>query len=315
MATSEATTKNTIDELEHITLNGVDVLNSRELGRGSYGHVFTVMFKGVVCAAKQINPLLTDNCSTEQKEEIRKDFILECLRCSTIQHRNIVRLLGVCYISQQHRLPVMIMELMDTSLTSFVKENKTKIPFSKKVRIIYDVSQGLSFLHNREPQMLHRDLSPNNVLLIQALTNEVVAKVADLGVAKVVRTDNRHTKSKLTSNPGTFHFMPPEALVEDPEYGTPLDVFSFGGVALYIFTEEWPAPCPERIRDPITKKLKALTEVERRQEFMKKMTGEAAELREIVEKCLNDDPDERPAIQQVSTAIKLVKVSIILINY
>ena len=261
--------KSAFNELKHITLNGVEVLN-RELGYGSYGYVFTVMYKGVVCAAKQINPLLTDNCSPEQKEKIKKDFIGECLCCSTIQHRNIVRFLGVFYISERYRLPVMVMELMDTSLTTFVQENKSEIPFSKKVTIIYDVSQGLSFLHNREPQILHRDLSPNNVLLIQAQTNEIVAKVADLGVAKVVQTDNRHTKSKLTSNPGTKHFMPPEALLEEnPEYGTPLDIFSFGGVALYVFTEEWPIPCAERMKDPDTKKLIALNEVERRQKYLK----------------------------------------------
>ena len=38
------------------------------------------------------------------------------------------------------------------------------------------------------------------------------------------------------------------------------------------------------------------------------MTGEAAELREMVEQCLNDDPVDRPSIQQVSTVIKPVKV-------
>ena len=303
----DQTAKRTIDELKHITLNGVEVLN-RELGRGSYGHVFTVMYKGVVYAAKQINPLLTDNCTPEKKEEIKKDFIRECLRCSTIQHQNIVRFLGVCYISEQYRLPVMVMELMDTSLTTFVEENKSEIAFSKKVTIVYDVSQGLSFLHNREPPMLHRDLTPNNVLLMQALTNQLVAKIADLGVAKVVRTDNRQTKSKLTANPGTLHFMPPEASDENPEYGTPLDVFSFGGVALYVFSEEWPTPLPERMRDPVTKKLLALTEPERRQKYLDKMTGEAAELRKIVEQCLNDLPDDRPSIEQVSTAINKVNV-------
>jgi len=130
----------------------------------------------------------------------------------------------------------MVMELMDISLTSFVENNKSRIAFGNKISILYDVSLGLSFLHNHKPQILHRDLSPNNVMLT---IKQHVAKIGDLGVAKVVRADNRQTKSKLTKAPGSPHFMPPEALVEDnPVYGTPVDVFSYGGIALHVFSEE-----------------------------------------------------------------------------
>ena len=136
------------------------------------------------------------------------------------------------------------------------------------------------------------------------------AKIGDLGVAKVVRADNRQTKSKLTKAPGTLHFMPPEALVDDdPVYGTPIDVFSFGGIALHVFSEEWPTPSAPKKKDPITKKLVALSEAERRQQYLDKMTGKAAELRKMVEQCLEDDPDDRPSIQEVSTIIAPLKVS------
>ena len=169
------------------------------------------------------------------------------------------------------------------------------------------VSLGLSFLYNSRPPILHRDLSPNNIML----TSRLVAKIGDLGVAKMVRADNTQTKSKLTTAPGTLHFIPPEALVEDnPAYGCPLDVFSFGGIALHVFSEEWPIPAPKTIIDPITKKLVAYTEVERRQQYLDKMTGKATELRKLVEQCLNDDPDERPLIQEVSMIIEPLKVSI-----
>ena len=38
----------------------------------------------------------------------------------------------------------------------------------------------------------------------------------------------------LTKTPGTSVFMPPETLDDKPVYGPPLDVFSFGGVILYV---------------------------------------------------------------------------------
>ena len=53
---------------------------------------------------------------------------------------------------------------MHTSLTKFIANNKSNIPFGKKISILHDASQGLSFLHNHKPQILHRDLSPKTGL-------------------------------------------------------------------------------------------------------------------------------------------------------
>ena len=299
--------KDVIPELKDVTLKGVVSL-SEELGRGAYGSVFKVECNGVLRAAKKIHPLLIENVSIEEKQGIKDDFIRECLCCNSIRHPNIVQFVGVYYSAVDFSFPVMVMELMSTSLTVFVESNKTKIAFRRKISILHDVSSGLSFLHSRKPKVLHRDLSPNNVML----TSQLVAKIGDLGVAKVVRADNRQTKSKLTKAPGTIHFMPPEALVEkDPEYDTPIDVFSFGGIALHVFSEEWPTPDAAKMRDPVTKKLVALSEAERRKQYLDKMTGRATELRKMVEQCLDDDPVERPPIQEVSEIIEPLKVNII----
>ena len=293
---------NEIDELKDLTLNGV-VLEYRELGRGAYGTVYAAKYKGDPCAVKKIHPTLTDsNVTSEQREEIKRDFVRECIVGSKAEHRNIVKFLGVYYPSNQDSFPYLVMELMETSLTYFVKTNQSKIPFDTKISILYDVSLGLSFLHNHQPLIIHRDLSPNNVML----TSELVAKIGDLGVAKVIRADSEQTKSKLTSNPGTRYFMPPEALLEDSVYSTPIDIFSFGGIALCVFSEEWPKPDPPKRKDSNTRQLVALSEAQRRQRYLDKMTGKAMQLRKMVEQCLEDEPDDRP---EVSAIIELLKVS------
>ena len=293
--------------LKDVTLRGVIPLND-ELGHGAYGSVFTVQHGGVICAAKKIHPILIDeSVSNEEKQAIKDDFIRECLCCSSILHPNIVRFLGVYFQSTESTLPIMVMELMDTSLTKFVNCNKSSISFPKKISILYDVSLGLSFLHNHKPQILHRDLSPNNIML----TTELVAKIGDLGVAKVVRAGSKETISKLKLTravPGTPEFMPPEALEVDSNYGTPIDVFSFGGLALYVFSEEWPSPSPLKQKDVNTKKMVALTEIQRRQQYMDRMAGVDGKLRKMVEDCLDDDPDKRPPIQEVSNTIERFKV-------
>ena len=298
-----------IVELNDVTLKRVVPLNEN-LGEGSYGTVFTVKYDGRVYAAKRIHSIFTEDVPPADRLAIKNDFIQECLCCSSIQHPNIVQFVGVYYDpSERNPLPIMVMELMDTSLKRFIENNKSTIVFQKKASILYDVSLGLSYLHKRKPPILHRDLSPNNVMLTSC---QLTAKIGDLGVAKVVRADSWQTRDKLKltrAMPGTQDFMPPEVSVVNSLYGTSIDVFSFGGIALYVFGEEWPTPTALKQRDPNTKKMITLTEAERRQQYLDRMTGEAAELRNMVEECLDDDPDERPPIQEVSTIIKPLRVS------
>ena len=299
----QTASRETIDELNDVMLENVVTLK-KELGRGTYGTVFTVKYDGVVCAAKKIHTFLTDDISRKEKQAIMDGFVRECLCCSSIRHANIVQFFGVYYPPPyQRNLPILVMELMKTSLTSFMENNRPQIAIQTKISILYDVSLGLNFLHDQKPQIFHRDLSSNNVMLTRF---QIAAKIGDLGVAKVVRADNRQTKTKLTKTSGTLHFMPPEALVDDnPVYGTPTDLFSFGCIALHVFSEKWPAPSVQKTMESVGKKL---TEVERRQKYIDKMTGKASVLKELVEQSLNDNPDKRPTIREVASFIKPLKV-------
>ena len=305
--------KDVIPELENVTLKGVEPLNiegSELRGRGSYGIVFTVKHDGTDYAAKKIHPILIEHATDEEKRIIKDAFIQECLSLSSIRHPNIVRFVGVYYQPAQSSLPIMVMELMDTNLKDFVETKKSEIFFSEKISILHDVSVGLDFLHSHDPQIIHRDLSSNNVLL---LTRDLTAKIADLGVAKIIRAGKKATMEKLRLSravPGTPHFMPPEVMEVDSVYNTSIDVFSFGGIALHLFSEEWPAPSATKQKDPDTNMILTLSEVKRRQQYLDKMTGEADELRKMVKQCLDDDPDKRPTIQKVSKMIELFKVAI-----
>ena len=293
------------DQLRNLTLENV-VPQNKELGHGAYGKVFTVDYVGLPCAAKEIHSLLLHGVSAEDKKAIEDGFIRECYHSSLIRHPNIVQFMGV-YYTERSDLPIMVMELMDTSLTSFIENNQFKIAVETKFSILHDVSLGLSHLHARRPAVIHRDLSSNNVLL--SGKGRFVAKISDLGTAKMIRADSKQTKSRLTTAPGTLHFMPPETLDEEnPIYGTPVDVFSFGGVTLHLFSEEWPTPSGPKKRDPTTNKLVALSEAQRRQRYLDTMTVEGDALKEMVMKCLDDDPDQRPPILEVSQWIKSLKV-------
>ena len=212
----------------------------------------------------------------------------------------IVTSLGVYYPEMdQYRLPVMVMEKMQHSLRALV-EKYDNIPLNVKLSILDEVCLGLRYLHSRNPPIVHRDLTPNNILLSYCLE----AKISDLGVAKVVRSDNQKTMTKL---PGTPDFMPPEALSIRPVYGPSLDIFSYGGVILNVTTQLWPQPTDRNQLNPDTDMWETVSEVKRRQQYLDKMTGGAADLKPLVMSCLSDSSKKRPPVAQVSMTIKRVK--------
>ena len=86
-----------------------------------------------------------------------------------------------------------------------------------------------------------------------------MAKISDLGVAKVIPADSKKTKTRA---PGTADFMPPEALLKTSDYGPPLDIFSYGGVILHVVNQEWPEPLHYLKTDLKTGKVLVLSEVE-----------------------------------------------------
>jgi len=234
------------------------------------GEYSKLSITGKVRAAKEVHSILLENVGREELQQIKSMFLRECCQCCVLRHPNIVQFLGVYYprhyksnaagirvAPRLNELPVIVMEMMKGSLKTYVEmseRNKTRISYVSKLSILQDIVHGLMYLHDQKPPVIHRDLSPNNVLL----TDHLVAKLSDLGVAKAITTDCRNSMTKL---PGTVDFMPPEALTN---YGPSLDVFSYGGVALYLASQQWPKLLPIKLFDQYRGQAVMLTEIDRR---------------------------------------------------
>lgn len=100
---------------------------------------------------------------SEHQQPMRR-FEQECEFLSTIRHPNIVQYLGM-YQDVDTSLPVLLMELMDDNLTHYLETSTQLIPYHIQVNLSYDMTLALSFLHSNG--ITHRNLSSNNVLLIQ----------------------------------------------------------------------------------------------------------------------------------------------------
>ena len=218
-----------------IGFKSFELLKDQTIGIGSYGKVCKAKCDNLLCAAKILHETLYDPKSFHPiptndigMKPVRK-FEQEVEFLKEIRHPNIVQYLGI-YHDDDTGLPILLMELMDESLTSFLKRSLKPIPYHIQVNICHDISLALSFLHSNK--IIHRDLSGNNVLLI----SNSRAKVTDFGMA---RLENYLT---YTTCPGTDVYMPPEAVAENTTYTEKIDCFSFGVVVVQIITGEFPAP-------------------------------------------------------------------------
>jgi len=280
-----------------------NVIHGDVIGKGASGKIFKGTWEGAPCAIKEIHSIFAELASEEEFKAFKLAFIEECRRSIRLRHPNIVQFLGVYFRGQQvtgpHGLPCLVMELLHSDLTTFLSGNPV-ISYEVKLSILNDVALGLRFLHSSSPPIIHRDLSSNNVLISRGY----VAKIGDLGTARFLNP-NREAQlsqmSQMTKAPGTVDFMSPEVLFDNPQYGTPLDVFSFACVSLHTITCQWPTPTAPVYTDPTTHVLLPRSEVERRSSYLDKFDKEMHSLKQLLMCCLKIT--QRPGLKLLKYVI------------
>ena len=279
----------------------VKIFPAHPLGIGSYGAVYRARCDELPCAAKLLHSALFQFNDPGVQTTMQR-FEQECEVLSATRHPCIIQYLGTAKDPETERL-VLLMELMDESLTKFLKRSTGPLPYHIQVNLCHDIALALAYLHSKS--IIHRDLSSNNVLL----TAGSRAKVTDFGMAKLVDT-NLHV-TPMTQCPGTAVYMPPEALTVPPQYTEKLDCFSAGVLAVQIITREFPEPGPgfRVIRDqryPTGKVHVPLPEVERRENAIN-LIEKPHPLLPITLRCLKDDEKDRPLAREICCCLEALK--------
>ena len=274
-----------------------------QLGVGSYGAVYKAKCDQLPCAAKILHPVLFQT-NDPGSRRILERFEQECGFLSSIRHPNIVQYLGVCR-DRDSRLPVLLMELLDSSLTKYLETSNKPLPYHVQVDLCFDIALAIAYLHSNG--IIHRDLSGNNVLIVAGSR----AKVTDFGMSKLVDASSRITRRTLTQCPGTEVYMPPEALKEPPVYTKKLDCFSFGVLVVQTQTRLYPNPGPRNREVPFpaspTGRIQVpVLDVERRKEQIDTIPP-AHPLLPVATECLKYNQEDRPSAQQLCEQLATLK--------
>ena len=276
---------------------------SQQLGNGAYGAVYKAQCDQLPCAAKVLHPTILDP-RDQGVGRVMTQFRQECALLENIRHPNIVQYLAMT-VDPESRLPVLLMELLDESLTKMLERSLQSLAYYIQVDICHDVALAIAYLHSNN--IIHRDLSSNNVLIIAGRR----AKVTDFGMSKLAGA--APTMTPLTMCPGTLAYMPPEALREPPRYTKKLDSFSEGVIMIQVCTQLWPEPGPrtqiiQDSRSPTGIIEMPVPETERRKNHIDLIHPTNA-LLPIAIDCLQYKERERPSSEELCQRLAGLKES------
>jgi serine/threonine-protein kinase len=175
-------------------------------------------------AVKVLHPRLT------RDREALARFQQEAEITSTLRHPHIVQVFD--FNVTDTGVPYLVMELLEGVALSELVGSGAPLDPRRAVNIIDQIAQGLHAAHERG--VVHRDLKPDNVMLLSAGATEDFVKVLDFGISQA------SWRTRLTDNDrvsGTPQYMAPEqarGLREQIDHRT--DQFSLAAIAYTLFT-------------------------------------------------------------------------------
>ncbi|XP_027362499.1 probable serine/threonine-protein kinase PIX13 [Abrus precatorius] len=272
------------------------------LGEGGFGKVYKGWLdhntlapakpgSGFVVAVKKLKPESVQGLQEWQSEI---NFL------GRVSHPNLVKLLGYCCDEGF----LLVYEFMPRgSLENHLfGRNASREPLSwdTRIKIAIGAARGLAFLHTSEKQVIYRDFKASNILL----DGDYNAKISDFGLAKSGPSgEDSHVTTRIM---GTFGYAAPEYMATGHLY-VKSDVYGFGVVLLEMLTGlraldtkrpngqqnlvEWIKPSLSDKRN-----LKTIMDSKIKGQYSSK---EALKVAQLTLKCLQNDPKNRPSMEDV----------------
>ncbi|AKF10999.1 serine/threonine-protein kinase [Sandaracinus amylolyticus] len=204
----------------------------RRLGRGGMGEVWAAWHKGLgrEVAVKmlryghEVDPIAVER------------FRREVRATSELSHPNTVRVFD--YGATEDGILYYAMEILEGENLRTLVRREGPLPPARAVHLISQAARALAEAHRKG--IVHRDVKPENVFVVDAGGERDFVKILDFGIAKVLGAtpgeDGLTRTGVVTGTPAT---MSPEAITAS-EIGPPADVYALGAVLYFALAGRFP---------------------------------------------------------------------------
>ncbi|CAK9005688.1 unnamed protein product [Durusdinium trenchii] len=211
------------------------ILLERSVGQGVTAHVYQAVLDGhYQVAVKQINDV-------DKSEKDLRAFEREVAVLMRTCHENLVRFLGISSIQRPFR--IITEYCAGGCVFSLLHNQEMLLAWPQKLRILLDVAKAMQYLHEFNPQVIHRDLKSLNLLLtnpVKTTLDTPYTKVSDFGLARIKwQAEAGSTWPQMTRAAGTCHWMAPEVFVSDT-YDEKVDLYSYAMILFEVLCQEIP---------------------------------------------------------------------------
>jgi len=246
----------------------VDEKDERKLlGKGGGGTVYLAVNNGKEYAIKEYT------VTKKNGKSIRNENEIEFLCDPNNPCENIVKVLGKEYIG--NRLYI-VMDKFPYTLRTIIARNNS---YDTIFRIVLQLIHALKYIHSQN--IYHRDLKPENVLV----DNSKNVYICDFGIA--------HFPNKRITNPddclANRNYMAPEAHIigNSRNVTAAIDIYPLGKMINELFTKE----------NPVGTHFRKIADI----------YPQFASLDDLVDRMMNQNPAERPSIEEVETRVRFEK--------
>ena len=150
-------------------------------------------------------------------------------------------------------------------------------------KFISDVASGLAKLHSNQPQIIHQDVKPANILI----DNNYNYTITDFGISS--KTNGTHSGFYGEENSGTLAYMAPERFEDNSSPTVESDIWAFGATLCEILTGKVPFGEEGGKKQDENTPLPALS-------------GLPTSIKNLIHACLQKDPKKRPTARQLVQA-------------
>ena len=172
-----------------------------------------------------------------ENERARARFLREARAAASIQHSNVAR---VIHYGEQDGECFYAMELVHGETLEERVQRNGPLPLSLALEVVEQTARGLAA--GEECGVVHRDLKPSNLMIESHAGDQLLVKIIDYGVAKVMATDPAlQTQADFIGTPA---FASPEQFAEPgrQQIDARSDIYALGVTFWYLVTGTTPFP-------------------------------------------------------------------------